>query len=271
MNKRARVIVPPLAFCIMFGVIALFVARPAYAKSMFNLSVNGVRTTNINSLASLQEKLNAEDGKNRAIIIDFNSDVTGGPLELPSKSTVTINLNGHTLNRGLKKADSKGHALLVKKNSKVTINGGTDKRSKTITSWNNKGYSYNTTELASGLITGGYSTNKAGGIHLYSGARLTLNDVTVAGNRAEQKGGSDGYGGGIWASGSDAVVSLNNSKISQNWAYNDGGGICSTSSQFNLFMSNSSVEHNVAKRDGGGIALRASKAVVTGDPKTVVG
>ena len=271
MNKRARVLVSVVCTLVL-GVCALFVARPAYAvDSMFTLSVNGVRTTIINSLADLQEKLNAQDGKNKTIIIIFNKDVTGGPLELPSKSTITINLNGHTLNRGLKKADSKGHALLVKKNSKVTINGGTETATKPVNAWNKDGHNIGWQVEASGLITGGYSTNKAGGIHLDGGVRLTLNNVTVAGNRAEQKGGSDGYGGGIWACGSDTMVSLNNSQICHNYAYNDGGGICSSSSQFNLFMSNSKVQFNGAKRNGGGIALLGDKAVVTGDPRTVVG
>ncbi len=270
MSKRARAIVPSLVFCFVFGVIALLVPRPAYADSMFNLTINGAKSYP-NSLADLQKALNAQNGKGSTITIDFNKDVKGGPLELPEKATITINLNSHVLDRDLRSENSKGHAMLVKSNARVTINGGTNINLKPINAWNKNGYNVGTQVIASGLITGGYSTNKAGGIHLYGGARLTLNNVTVAGNRAEQKGGSDGYGGGIWASGSDVMVSLNNSNISFNYAYNDGGGICSTSSRFNLFMNNSKVSSNSARRDGGGIALRASKAVITGDPKSVVG
>ncbi len=269
MSKRARISATLFTFLVL-GVLALLVARPAYADSMFNLTINGARSYP-NSLADLQKALNAQNGKGSTITIDFNTDVKGGPLELPEKATITINLNSHVLDRGLKSENSKGHAMLVKSNARVTINGGTNIGLRPINSWNKNGYNVGTQVIASGLITGGYSTNKAGGIHLYGGARLTLNNVTVAGNRAEQKGGSDGYGGGIWASGSDVMVSLNNSDISFNYAYNDGGGICSTSSRFNLFMNNSKVSSNSARRDGGGIALRASKAVITGDPKSVVG
>ncbi len=268
MNRRTPALAPTI-FLLALCACLLSLPRPAYAASMVDLSVDGAKSYP-NSLADLQKALKAAGGKNKTVVIDFNQDVYGDPLELPKKTTITINLNGHTINRNLTSPDSSGHAMLVESNSRVTINGGTTTAQKQVKAWNPNGTTTWRTLTVSGLITGGYSTNKSGGIYLESGARLTLNNVTIAGCRAEQKGGTDGYGGGIWAGGSDVTVALNNSNVSYNYAYNDGGGIASTSKLFNLFMSNSRVANNFARRDGGGIALKASKATVTGDANTTV-
>ena len=244
-------------------------ADSAYAASVVDLSVDGAKSSP-NSVAELQNALKSAGGKNKNVTIDLNQDIMGDPIELPDKTTVTFNLNGHTINRNLTSQNSSGHTLQVGKNSRVTINGGEDKTQKQVRTWNPNGTTTWRTLDASGLITGGYSTNKSGGIYLKSGARLTLNNVTIAGCRSEQKGGSDGYGGGIWAGGSDITVALNNSNVCYNYAYNDGGGIAGTSKLFNLFMTNSKVSFNYAKRDGGGIALQGSLSTVSGDSSTTV-
>ena len=269
MSKRARIFATLSTFLVL-GVLALLVARPAYASPVAELTINGSKSSP-DSMTALEKAIKAVDGKNATVVIDLNQDLIGGPLELPAKCTTTINMRGHKIDRNLTKESSSGHAVLVKKNSRVTINGdGGNNTAFEFKGYGTNGSTSNKSVSGGGLITGGYSTNKSGGIHLLSGARLTLNNMVVGGNRAEQSGGSDGYGGGIWASGSDVTVSLNNTTVCWNYAYNDGGGIMESGNLFNLFMNNTKVSNNYAKRNGGGIAISGSKTTVSGDPNTVV-
>ena len=77
---------------------------------------------------------------------------------------MTLNLNGHTINRGLTEWEYNGEVMYVDENADVIINDGT--------------------------ITGGWSCNGAGGIHINDNANVTLNNVNVVGNTAEDDDGS---------------------------------------------------------------------------------
>ena len=87
-------------------------------------------------------------------------------IYVPSDTRITINLNGHTINRGLKEYEYDGEVMYVEEDADVIINNGT--------------------------ITGGWSCNGAGGIHITNDACVTLNNVNVVGNKVD-----DDYGVGI--------------------------------------------------------------------------
>ena len=267
MKKRALV---PILFAALFTAVLL--ARPAYAASGGTISNgDGTGSESFDSLGQLQQKIDARfkrEGSNFRIRLD--NDLAGGPLEIYAKTTVTMDMAGHTIDRGLSKQNKKGHVILINKDARVTINGGDVTSTKNVKTWNANGGTENKSLTTGGLITGGYSTNKSGGIHLEGGARLTLNNVTIAGCRAEQNWGSDGYGGGIRADGDDITVAMNNSTITGCYAYNDGGGVYSEHTRFNLFMSNSHIDANYAKRNAGGVALMEDKAVLSGSNGSTV-
>lgn len=69
--------------------------------------------------------------------------------------TITLDLGGHTINRGLISSEANGEVMFINDDANVTIKNGT--------------------------ITGGYSSNGAGGIHI-EGANVKLIDLVFTGN-----------------------------------------------------------------------------------------
>ena len=83
-------------------------------------------------------------------------------IYIPDDVRITLNLNGHTINRDLKESELDGEVIYIDEDADVIINNGT--------------------------ITGGKSTNGAGGIHIH-GADVELNDVHIVGNVADNDDG----------------------------------------------------------------------------------
>jgi hypothetical protein len=93
----------------------------------------------------------------------FNWDA----IYFPDDVRVTVNMNGHTIDRGIRDAyQYNGEVMYIDEDADVIINNGT--------------------------ITGGYSCNGAGGIHVNDDAKVTLNNVNVVRNKVQ-----DDDGGGI--------------------------------------------------------------------------
>ena len=79
-------------------------------------------------------------------------------IYIPEDVNITLNLNGHTINRDLEESENDGEVIYIDEGADVIINNGT--------------------------IKGGKSENGAGGIHVNE-AYLTLNDVHIDGNVAD--------------------------------------------------------------------------------------
>lgn len=97
-------------------------------------------------------------------------------IYIPEQAVVTINLNGHAINRGLTDWEYNGEVISIEEEARVTINGGKDKDDTTL-----------------GSICGGYSANGGGGIHASEGSHLTLNYVEIRDNKTEDDNGSGIY------------------------------------------------------------------------------
>ena len=111
----------------------------------------------------------------------FNWDA----IYFPDDVRVTVNMNGHTIDRGIRDAyQYNGEVMYIDENADVIINNGT--------------------------ITGGYSCNGAGGIHVNDDAKVTLNNVNVVRNKVQ-----DDDGGGI-ALYDGATLIMNGGSISNN-------------------------------------------------------
>ena len=182
---------------------------------------------------------------------------------------ITLNLNGHTINRGLSTWERNGEVIYIDSDADVIINNG--------------------------KITGGYSCNGAGGIHINSGANVVLNNVNITKNYTEDddgagialyggstltmNGGSlvenkcyeSGSGGGIAVSNSEAT--LKNVLICDNAVYSggytgraivaSGGGCYVVDGTLNL--SKCTIKNNYSERYGGGIGTFAGSVVVAED------
>ena len=154
----------------------------------------------------------------QAIVVDLHADwiATNGrftqdlfngagfsndTIFIPEFASIILNMNGHTINRGLTEVEADGEVIYIMPSAEVTINNGT--------------------------ITGGYSDNGAGGIHISGDATVTLNNVNVDGNKVKN---DDGAGIAVYGG---ATLIMNGGSISNNviirggiWADVLGGGIC---------------------------------------------
>ena len=145
---------------------------------------------------------------------NWGSDIATSRLVIPANTRVTLNMGGYDIDRNLTQSNgwkSDGEVIVVKSGAVLTVNGGSKSKS-------HQAYLYESTSpdarpvlstdegalITGALITGGASTNGAGGIHVQTGATVTLNNVTIAGCRS-QKGSASrvgsvlcGYGGGMY-------------------------------------------------------------------------
>ena len=161
--------------------------------------------------------------------INIGSELTVGGYGYVS---VTIDLNGHTLNRGLTSSASYGHVLKIIKGCKLTINDSSGDNS--------------------GCITGAYVYD---GGAINNAGTLIVNGGTISGNNCVNKGS------GIWNR-SGATATINGGVISGNTNTGEGGGIYN---EGRLNMSgNPVVKENTANEKSSNVVLNESTINVTG-------
>ena len=122
--------------------------------------------------------------------IDVLSDwVMDKNLTVPEGKKITVNMNGHNIRRNLAvgTAIGSGYVFFVDDNAELIVNGGT-KTTEHKGSLSPDGLWINdengTDSLNGGLISGGSNGDGGGGIQIQENSKVTLNDVTVAGNRS---------------------------------------------------------------------------------------
>ena len=104
----------------------------------------------------------AEDGQ-------FTDDFSNGAgfdydaIYFADDVTITLDLNGHTIDRGLTSSEANGEVMFINDGANVTIKNGT--------------------------IKGGYSNNGAGGIHMED-AKVSLIDLVFTNNRVRDDDGA---------------------------------------------------------------------------------
>ncbi len=200
-------------------------------------------------------------GKDATIVLDADVKSGGGGSDriVIDGKEITIDLNGHTVDRNRTSSSSDGHVFEIQGDSKVTITSTGSTRA---------------------IVKGGYAKN-GGAVNIHDGSTATLKNIEFAGNKASTDGGaifSRGYfnmdnciihdsmaddtGGAIFTD-DDAWFDINNSTITQNEAKNDGGA-------FNLHLKqessirNSTISGNKSNtEDGGAISLDANKKVLS--------
>ena len=200
---------------------------------------------------------------------DWNSHKYGA-ITIPENARVTLNLNGHTIDRGLgNNNEYNGEVICINEDADVIINGGKS-GDPIVEAGKDPG------EIEMGTITGGNSDNGAGGIHVKDGAKLTLNNVHVDDNISDDDNGagiaiyegaslvmnggslshnslvgstlgSDSYqGGGLYVYKGTAI--LDNVEIKNNQAYNDeGAGMAVYAYESEVALSNCIIDGNGLK------------------------
>ncbi len=208
------------------------------------------RDSNINHIyTSIDEAWeDACYGKFVYLLKDWN---ISSRLIVPESQEVKLDLNGHMINRQLSECQDDGEVIYLNKNSTLSISGSQDG------TFNVKNYKEDYSGDISvdikigGVITGGMSSNGAGGIHMKENSTLNLDHVGVVGNKSA--GAFAGFGGGIEMDGDACTVDLKNgSMISYNVA-SDGGGIYVDGQEGHINLDASEISSNYGSLSGGGI------------------
>ncbi len=207
------------------------------------------------------------------LFCDWNTK-SAGRITIPSGCEVTINLNGHMIDRGkalsykdMWYAEGKGDVIYVESNATLYLNGGSTPEARAIEHKgdlldNNKFWKYNGTggtSMTGGLITGGACDDwhGAGGISLSgSNAKAYIRDTTIAGNLTDQYENRYGHGAGIAVHGSGSVLELANTAVVYNHAEGYGGGIYVRNSNTTVTIKEGcQILNNLGVLNGGGIFL----------------
>ncbi len=233
----------------------------------------GAKVANLDagSASDANKKIKERTKQGFHITINMTADWNNQTIEIPSGADVTIKMNGHTINRNRTSGGRNDSAIQVGKNALLSIDGGTKTSFKGMRIYSPSGSYTMQSRNVAGLITGGYNTNGGGGIDMAGGSSVTLNNVFLAGNRAEQNWGVDGHGGGIYVGGENTSITLNNTQIMGNYAYNCGGGIYANNAVCLITLNKSTLDGNVAARGtGGGIHGDSTGIHISGDPTSSI-
>ena len=221
--------------------------------------------------ADLQAKLNA--GGEITLTEDVTASASDSYLEVPSGKTVTLDLNGHTIDRALTAATSDGSVIQVSGTLTVKDSGTGGKITGGHTNTHGGGVYIpdgGAFTLESGEISGNIADFHGGGVNIDDGGEFTMSGGAISGNTAKYDGGGvfifDGaftmyggeisgntadYGGGAYIDGGSGAFTLESGEISGNIANSHGGGVWN-SNEFT--MKGGEISGNTAAQFGGGVA-----------------
>ncbi len=202
----------------------------------------------------LQRKIDATaDGGTVTLDKDYTASSGDDRLQIRNNKSVTINLNGHTLNRNCSEKTKNGHVLEVFGGSTLTITdssaSGTNPGTGTITGgWPDRGGGIYVNENAnlvieSGTIARNHSNKAGAGVYVLGS--LTMTGGKIEGNHASESGG------GIFA-GAESSINLKDAVIVNNTAGDNGGGV-NVKSQAGSIIADCEVAGNHADKNGGGV------------------
>ena len=188
--------------------------------------------------------------------VDSGAGFNYWTIYIPDGAQVTLDLNGCIINRRLTSGKANGEVIYVDEDATLIIEDSTPNSYHRGTV-NNEGLwreGSGIYELHGGIITGGYSDNGAGGIHMKEDSHVVLKGGTIAGNASTEGGTLNmGGGGGVQVEGDDALLEMyEGAAIMYNAATsNDGGGVEVWNGAF--VMHGGEISYNRAADDGGGV------------------
>ena len=196
----------------------------------------------ITEWAALNRRLAA--GGDITLAKDYAATAEDGPLTVPEGVAVTLDLNGHILDRNLAAATNRGLVIDVRGSLAVTDGAPAATHTGALAG------------IPGGVITGGNSTDNGGGVQVYgSAATFTLSGGAVSGNTA-----STGGGVCVWI----GTATLSGGTVSGNSA-SWGGGVRVNGGSFT--MEGGAVSGNTASI-GGGVYVNSGTATLSGGTVT---
>ncbi|WP_248921888.1 Cna B-type domain-containing protein [Olsenella intestinalis] len=169
------------------------------------------------------------DGGTLVLDRDWKAAPQNVSLKIASGKTITIDLNGHTIDRARTGYEDAGEVFSVYGTLNVT----------------------DTSESAAGRICGGYGDG--GGAVVFNLAELHLLGGNIAGNRAKT-------GGGVLVC-PGAIFEMTGGTVQQNHADADGGGVCLANAGDEVpvaWLYGGQITGNDASGSGGGVFTAAS-------------
>ncbi len=156
-------------------------------------AVTAKAAQDIRTWSALQEAINgAESGDTIKLQADLTAGAHDSSLRIPDGTSITLDLNGHTIDRNLKEnGGSEGTAIYISAGALLTVKDSSADSAGSITG----GYgadgggirNIGTLILEGGSVTGNRTSDRGGGIANYS--VLVISGGTVTGNTADEKGG----------------------------------------------------------------------------------
>ena len=157
---------------------------------------------------------------------------TGNGLYVPAGKSVILDLNGNTISRGLGSTTSNGFIIYV---------------AGTLVIENN---SANT-----GIITGGFSSNTGGGIHIVSGGTVTLKGGNIYANRSS----GNNFASGVYVAGG-ATFNMEGGNVTTGTATGSYGGAVYVANGGTFNMTGGSINNNTSSGSYGSAVYLASGA-----------
>ena len=196
-----------------------------FAAEGYDILVENSEVTFTSDWYTVKSKIESlQNGKSYTLANSSVAAPTQEMITIDGQKSVTVNLNGFTLNRHRLTNDADGHVFEVCKGSTLIIEDG---------SGNN-----------TGKITGGWATD-GGGIYVHEGGTLIFKGGTITGNKVS----SDGSG--VYVNG---TMKMMGGVIAGNTADDDGGGIHVEKGGL-LIFDGGIISDNKAKGDGGGVSI----------------
>ena len=223
----------------MKKLLAVLTAIVAGVSALFSQTVV---TTDAEIRAAMQN-----DGV--TIRVDADIDLSNSTLSIPAGNTVTLDLNGHKLDRKLtKRGEGGGQVITVRQGATLNLSNGT-----LAGGWGGAGGALvnegGTVELTDVTVTNNVADDRGGGICNRDGGVLTMTGGAITNNHSNDKSGAKG-GGGFFNE-ENATATLTNVIITGNEAkVCGGGGICNFGT---LTLDGCTIQNNAAITNGGGI------------------
>ena len=214
------------------------------------------------SWATLQARINsAADGE--TIVLYADCTAAAGDTVLTVRKSLTLDLNGHTLDRGLTKAATGGNAISVTGSGKLKIRDSAGGGKITGAFHDGSGGAI----LNNGTLTiegGTFTKNtakEAGAVYHASGAVLTITGGAFTDNKVTNWGGGAivNYG----------TMTMSDGTISGNSVPMNGAGIWTSGT---LTLTGGRIEDNILESDtgnGGGIYFKDGTLNISGNPVVI--
>ena len=279
MRKR-KLIASLIAFMMLFAT-----ASPLLQEVAFVLAAETIATLNGRSYSDFEDLVDdlEDDYEGESVVIEMKKDWNAASddmfdeqLIIPESCNAVLNMHGHMFNRNRAESNDstgEGGLIYIDDSASLTINGYSSESEKNIAHTNVAVYNSIDGDTAAdkyittygGTLTGGNSDDGAGGIHVNYKDNLTLNNVTIAGCKADTWVKLYGYGGGILLDNDTTKVVMNNSSIIGCFSNDDGGAIYMSNEDNNsIEMRNCVIEGNFSNDKAGGIYINGENNYVNG-------